>query len=66
MKDLKKSKTIEFLGDFYRITRYIGADVIEIEKLVEDGFVFKHDVWLRIYFGSITLLEDAIAFFKEK
>ncbi len=66
MKDLKISKEIEWLGNYYRITRHIGSEVIQIEELVKNGFWGKHNmVYKRIYFGHIDPLEEAIKFFKE-
>lgn len=62
MKELTKSKEIEWLGSTYRITRHIGSEVIEIEERVGTwwGSYYK-----RLYFGHINPLEEALEFFKQ-
>jgi hypothetical protein len=65
MKENSISKEFEWLGTYYKVTRHIGSEVIEISEKVPNGFWGKHDlVWKRIYFGHTNPLEEAINFFK--
>lgn len=66
MKETKVSKEFEWLGEYYRVSKYHGSEVMEIEVMVPNGFWGKSNmIYQRIYMGHEQPIEAALNFFKE-
>ncbi|MES2006889.1 MAG: hypothetical protein V4436_02140 [Patescibacteria group bacterium] len=65
MKENTTSKEYGFLDEYYRVTKYFGSNLVEIEQLVPNGFWGKSQmIYKRIYFGHIDPIQGAVDFFK--
>ncbi len=61
MKKDRATFSFEFLGEHFRVSRYFGSELIEIEKLVKRRF--RNSQYERFYFGHPHPLEEALSLF---
>lgn len=60
------SKEFSFLGEYYRVTKFFGSNLIEISRLEQNGFWGRASmVYKRIYFGHANPIKEALDFFEE-
>ncbi len=64
MKKTRVTYSFEFLGEHFRVSRYFGSELIEIEKLVKRRF--RNARYERFYFGHVNPLEEAVSLFKSQ
>ena len=64
MKETSITKEFTFINDHYKVTKYHGSEVLEIELFSKDS-IWNDGSYKRIYFGHLEPLEEIIKFFKE-
>lgn len=63
MKTLSESKEVSFLGSHFRITKYAGSNVVEIEeKYRNKWWRNEEDFYRRVYFGHAEPLFEFARF----
>lgn len=62
MENKSITREYEFLGAHYKITKYFGSNVVELEVLHKK--MFGRYKYQRIYFGHIDPLKETVEFFE--
>lgn len=66
MKEKTLSKEFEYIGEYYRVSKHLGTNLIKIEVLVPNGFWGKSDmIYKTIYFGFPQPITEALNFFNK-
>jgi hypothetical protein len=60
-RNMKKSYEFKWIIDYYRVTKYFGSNIVEVEEQYKTWL--GNYKWRRIYMGHIEPLKEITEFF---